>query len=283
MPEIVNYNDYRQFLEDFYLERKAEDRRYSYQMLSKAAGIKSKGFLHNVIKGRRNLPPSNVVGLAHAMKLSAAETAFFEALVALNDATTLRDRSYHYERLLAVKGRGRGAWQPQVVRKHQYRFYQHHYHSVIRSLIEMYGFQGDYGALAEKVWPRITVKQARESVELLLTLGLIRKNAGGRYAVTNKCISTSGDISETMVQNFHAQAGKLALKALDRLPAVSRNMSALTLGISAKTYAAMCDEVATFRHRLLELAEEDEEADSVYQLNLQFFPVSRQATEEGTK
>jgi uncharacterized protein (TIGR02147 family) len=281
MPNIVDYMDYRRFLEDYYLHRKSEDGNYSYQLLSQSAGNTSKGFLFNVIKGRRKLSSASIVGLAYAMKLSSVETAYFEALVAFNDATGTRARNHHLQRLLSIKGGGRHDWQPQMVRRDQYRFYQQHHHSVIRSLIEMHGFNGDYDALAAKVWPRITARKARSSVALLVKLGMLRKTAGGKYRVTNACISTPPEMSATVLQDFHLEAGKLALRALEELPPKSRNVTSLTLGISREAYETIREELASCRRRLLELANDDQNADSVYQLNMQLFEVSRQPAEDG--
>jgi len=283
MPDIAKYLDYRPFLADYYHECKKANPAFSYQMLSQRAGIKSRGFLHNVIKGRRALAPGNVFGLGRAMKLSPVETEYFDVLVAFTNAQTQEERTYQYGRLLAIRGTGRNAWAPQLLRREQYEFYTRLHHVAVRSLVDLLGFNGDYARLARLVWPPISVAEAKRSIALLLKLGLIAKAPGGRYKVTSKSIATPPEVSDVTVLGFHVQAGQAALAALGKLPKDKRNVSSVTLGISGKTYARVCEEIQAFRRRLIHVAEEDKEADRVCQLNFQFFPLSVPITQGGAR
>lgn len=274
MPDICRYTDYKKFLRDYYEEARRKNPGFSYRVFSQKAGIKSRGFLYNVLQGRRSLSKSNIFGLAQAMRLNRYESDYFENLVAFNDAATLKERNHFYERLSAIKLNGNSAWKPQITRSEQFEYYSKLHYSVVRSLIDLYGFNGDYNTLAKSVQPRITPGQARKAVELLERLGFIKKRKNGGYVVTGKSITTEPEVESLAVLNFHKQAGELALKALDELPKKQRNVSGVTLGISKQTYEHICEEIEAFRMRLLQIAEADEEADSVYQLNFQFFPVS---------
>ena len=91
--------------------------------------------------------------------------------------------------------------------------------------------------------------------------------------MTDNSIVTPPEVMSLAVRNFHKKAGQLALTALDDIPKDKRNITALTLGISEQTYREICGELQDFRLKLLEKAEKDKDADSVYQLNFQFFPV----------
>ncbi len=283
MPNIWEYTDYRKFLADYYELAKKKNNGFSFQTFSARAGIKSKGFLHNVIRGKRKLTRANVFGLSQAMRLGKYESDYFENLVALNQATIVEERNRYYQRLSSIKASGRNPWQPQIVRNDQFEFYSKLHHSVIRSLIDIHGFRGDYDWLAKNVRPRITPKQARKSVELLTNLRLIKKRKDGSYCVADKSIATPPEVLSLAVHNFHTQAGALGLSALKELPASQRHVTALTLGISQDTYRTICEEIRAFRSRIAQIAETDECADSVYQLNFQLFPVSRTDIERNTK
>ena len=107
----------------------------------------------------------------------------------------------------------------------------------------------------------------------------ITKQKNGSYTINDKSIATPKEVKSLAVLNYHEKSGKLALKALSTLPRTERNISGMTLGISRETYNKMCDEITEFRTKLLKMAEEDQQADTVYQLNFQFFPVSRKVNE----
>lgn len=274
MPDIYNYTDYRKFLQDYYEEAKGRNPAFSYQVFSEKAGIRSRGFLYNVVHGRRTLSKSHIFAISQAMRLNRYESDYFENLVSFNQAATLKERNHFYERLSSIKANGSTAWKPQVVRNEQFEFYSKLHYSVVRSLIDMHGFKDDYEQLARSVRPRITPKQARKAVELLEKQGFIRKQNNGSFKVVDRSIATEPEVVSLAVLNFHKQAGELALKALEELPREQRNVSGVTLGISQDAYNRICEEIQAFRSRMLQIAEADDNADTVYQLNFQLFPVS---------
>lgn len=274
MPDICQYMDYRKFLRDYYEEAKKKNPLFSYQLFSEKAGIKSRGFLYNVVHGRRALSNSHVFGLSQAMHLNRYETEYLENLVAFNEAATLKERNYFYERLSSIKAKGPQAWKPQMVRNEQFEYYSRLHYGVVRSLIDMHGFDGDYKKLGRTVRPPITPTQARSAVELLEKLGFIKKQKNGSYQVCNKSIATEPEVVSLAVLNFHKQAAELGAKAIEELPREQRNITGCMLGISKQTYDRICEEIRIFRSRMLQLAEADQAADTVYQLNFQLFPVS---------
>jgi uncharacterized protein (TIGR02147 family) len=278
MPNIAEYTDHRKFLKDYYEETKAKNPNFSYQVFSEKAGMKSKGFLHNVICGSRDLSKSNVFGLARAMKLNRKESEYFENLVAFNLAESLDEKKHYYERLFAA-GNQTTSLQARTVCRDQYEFYSQWYHSVVRSLIDLRGFHGDYEQLARSVFPRIRPLQAKKSVELLVKLGLVKKGKDGSFSVVDKCIATPREVLNLAIANFHREMGSRALEALNALPLEKRNFSAMTLGISEAAYKEICEDIYALRRKILEKTESDTDAHAVYQLNFQFFPVSIPDTE----
>ncbi len=274
MPNICEYTDYRKYLNAYYIETKEKHPGFSYQVFAQKAGFKSKGFLYLVLQGKRPLSRSNILGLSQAMKLDKYQTDYFENLVSFNQAATLQARSHYFEKLSSIKTTGKNMWNPQLVRNEQYEFYSKPYHSTVRALIDQRHFKDDYAWLAKTVKPAITPKQARLSVQLLAKLGFIKKRKDGSWEVADKIILTQPEVESLAIQNFHRETGELALKALNELPKDKRNITGLTLGISSDTYKTVCEEIQAFRERLLRIAEADEKADAVYQVNFQVFPMS---------
>ena len=274
MESIFAYTDYRTFLADYYDHHKTQNPTFSYQMLSDKAGFSNRGFLHNVITGSKNLSKSSAVQLSQAMQLKPVEADYFENLVSFCQAKNLRERNYFFDKLNAIKCNLQGSATMRELRKGQYEFYAAWHISVIRSLIDMHGFKNDFCRLAKNVYPPIKPKEAKKAVLTLENLGIIKKQKDGSYTVTDKTITAGREIVKLGLQNFHLQALELAKKALQDLPKEKRNISGLTLGISKNTYYAMCAEIEAFQAKLLAMAEADNKADNVYQLNFHFFPVS---------
>jgi uncharacterized protein (TIGR02147 family) len=139
----------------------------------------------------------------------------------------------------------------------------------------MYAFSNDYAWLAKNVFPPITPKQAKRSVVLLEKIGLIKKRPDGIFEVADKTITTGEDIVSLAVQNLHLDLMQLTSQSLKSVPHGKRNISALILGISDKTFKRICEETGKFQSKILDLAENDTEADRVYDFNFYLLPVSK--------
>ncbi|MGL1904103.1 MAG: TIGR02147 family protein [Fibrobacterales bacterium] len=273
MINIFEYTDYKSFLSDFYEFKKGENSNFSYQTLATKAGFKNKGFVYNIFKGNKGLSKSNIFKLTQALSLNKIETEYFETLVTFQNAESLEERNFHFEKMNTLYAKGI-AKEPLRIRQDKFELYSNWHHSVIRSLIDMYPFEGDYKWLSKKVKPSITVKEAKASVALLEKLELVGINKNGKYAVKDKNITTGKSVLSLAVQNFHLECTELAKQAILYTPSTRRNITGLTLGISEKAYHTICAEIQAFQKNIINIANADMNSDKVYQFNFHLFPLS---------
>ncbi len=283
MPNIFNYSDYRKFLSDFYKEKKEVTPSFSYQNFSHQAGFSSKSFVFNVIAGKKNLSPASIVSLSEAMRLTRTEAAYFEKLVSLCQAKTFKERAFFYEQMDAVRPQNSEASAAKKIRQDQFEFFSKWYHVVIRSLIDIFPVKDDFRQLAALVRPPVTALQAKNSVRLLLRLGLVEKGKNGVYKTANRILTTGPEVAHLAAQHFHLQAMELAVRALKNMPKEERNIFGMTLGISRKGFAEIQKIMTDCQDRILKAAEKDKDSDAVYQLNVQFFPVSKRGHQKGAQ
>jgi uncharacterized protein (TIGR02147 family) len=276
MQPIHTYLDYRQNLRDYYAEHNRRNPRYSHRLFAQKAGLSSSGFFSEVLSGKRQLAPAAVLRFCKALKLPAQDQACFETLVAFNQAKTIEERNHHYAKLAGQRGA-----RVDIVGGERYEFYRHWYHAALRELIAVRPVKGksnaDFALLGASLEPPIPASKAKQSVDLLLRLGFIVRNAQGLLKQATPLISTGDLRSATAldVDNFQAAMLDLARKALDKQPRSRRDFSTLTLSLSAAGVAAAQAEIAALRKRLMALAEQDSGADRVRQFNFQSFPLSR--------
>lgn len=281
MPDLFAYLDYRQYLKDYFEGRKSSLDSWSYQSFADQLGFKAKDFLFRVIKGRKNLSQASILKMSQGLGLNSIQTQYFDTLVKCNQSRDISERNLYFNLLNTIKTQGRTTHPAQRLRQDQFQFYSKWYHSVVRSLIEMAGFTGDFKRLAASLTPRITAREAEASVFLLEKLGLIIKDGDGIYRATQKTVTTGKDTSSILIPAYHKATIELSAAALETTPVNERDMSNLTLGISEQTFRFITEKLRQFRREILEQAEKDEAADRVYHLNLHLYPLSKPGMKRG--
>ena len=225
------------------------------------------------MNGDKNLSNQSIPKVASGLRLGKHETEFFIGLVKFNQAETTEERNAAFEEMQAALKVVRFAEKQHLLGHAQYMVYSDWRHLTVRSLIGLFGFDGDYEALAKQVHPKITVEEAKKSVKLLEECQLIKKDDNGKYILTESAITTGDRTSKLALRGYHQQCLKLAADSIDRDPPGTRHISGLTLGISQEGYERIVERINAFRKEIALLAEEDEGSDKVFQLQFALFPV----------
>jgi len=280
MKSVFAYNDYREFLRDFFQERKKLDKSFSWRKFSASAGYSSPVFLKLVIENKSNLSEAGTERVADAVWLSGREKKYFRVLVRFNQAKNDSLKHTLYKEL-------RNFVSPQdvhVLNQNQYDYYKEWYHAAIRERLTQVENQSDYQAIGQSLCPQVSAAKVQKSVELLKKLGLVEQKEG-RYIQSDAKISTGPEVLSMAVRNMHQQMAALATDAVQNIPREERDISGLTLGVSQEGFQKLTRELALFRERVTQIVEEDKTSDMVYRLNLQLFPLSRSgsASAEGVK
>jgi uncharacterized protein (TIGR02147 family) len=270
MVNIFEFNDFREYLKSFLAERKKDNPAFSHRFLAQKLGLSTPNLVLLVIQGKRNLTPTVRYRLSEVLKHTRKEALYFEHMAGFMQAKTHDERDTHYASMLELKSSIKIA----PIEKRQYEYYINWYNPVIRELVGSPDFSGDFKALAKKVSPSITQEQARRSVDLLLELGLIRKN-GKHYKQTEPLVSTGPVAESVAVANFHRRTALLAAESFDRHTRQERTITSCTVTLSEEHFQMLKREIADLRKKAMELAEEPVKANRVYQMNMQLFPVSK--------
>jgi uncharacterized protein (TIGR02147 family) len=271
MKSIYHYTEYREFLKDFYEEKKTTTTFFSYRYFSQKAGFKSPNQLQLIMQGKRNLTDAALFRVAQALALSPAETEYFKDLAGFGQAKNPEEKNFYYQRILDNKK----CKDIKQIEKRQYEYLSTWYHSVLRELAVIQPGPADALALSRQTWPPLSPAQVKKSLELMEQLGLLEKNPDGTWRQTSAGVTTGPEASALAVTNYHKEMLTLAKKALTELPPKEINICGLTLGVSPETYQVIRKEVQQFQEHILHIASQDQKPEQVYQLNLQLFPLSR--------
>jgi uncharacterized protein (TIGR02147 family) len=269
MRHIYAYLQYREFLADWFEEKKRQNPSFSYQVLANKAGFKSKSFFPQVVDGSRGLSSDSLFKLAKVLELSGKAFTYFQALVAFNQAKTNTQKDHYFQQLIARNSDVRAA----IMLRNSYDFFAQWYHSSVRELATIIDWGDDYRLLAKKVRPPITVRQARQSIALLKKLKMLTKK-GDRWVQTEPDMTTGDTVQSLAVEKFHLQNLNLAAESIDGTPARERDISCLVAGLSPEMYETVKREIMDFRKKLVGLISRDTTPSRVYHISMQLFPTS---------
>lgn len=270
-PDIFAYLDYRAFLKDAFEMRKARAPGLSYRSFAKHAGYSSPNFLQNVIQGERNLSSTYTIVTARAFKLNKQETEFFRDLVGYAQARSVDEKNLFYQKILANKRYATA----KTLDKGQYEFFSHWYVPVVRELLTHPACEGA-AWIAERIFPRIKTSQVESARDLLERLGLIRRDeASGRWQLSDPVITTAPEVSDLALRNYHMAAIQLAHDSLKVFGPSERDIRSVTIGLSRSAYVELKAKLEAVWKDVLDFAGTQENAEAVYQVNLQMFPLTR--------
>jgi uncharacterized protein (TIGR02147 family) len=268
---VYDFLSYRAYLRAYYEAAKQKRPSFSYRMFSKLAGLRSPNFLKLVIEGDRNLGPESIPRFAEALGLSAEEAEFFADLVAFEQAQSLADKNRAFERIAA----SRRFRQARRIDGELFAYLAHWYNPAIRELAARDDFQEEPRWIAAQLRPRITPTEAAESMKLLLSLGLlVRDDATGRVVRGEPTLTTEHEVRSLGAAAFHRQMLERAAQSIESVPRELRDLAALTVCVSPETAALVKERIHQFRESLTELCDSDTQGSIVYQLNVQWFPLS---------
>jgi uncharacterized protein (TIGR02147 family) len=275
-PNLYEYDNYRKFLKDAYLALKAKDKKFSFRYFARVAGFNSHNFLRLIIDGKSNMSLSSVDKMIKFFKLTTEEARFFQNLVMLNQAKTNEEKQSYAKEIL----RSQTYRKIHPLNESKYEFFAHWYVSAVRELVALPRFKEDPVWIAQHVVPPIKTSEAKNAIEDLLNLGLIKRDENGKLIQSEALLTTPLEVSSAYIANWHKEYLKRATESIDLLPRESRDISAVTFGFSKKNIKILKEMIANFRKGILHLASQQDDKDVLMQLNIQVFLLGETESDE---
>lgn len=269
MKSILEYLDYRKFMQDFYAEKKRTSA-FSWRDFAARAGYSSPVFLKLVCDGKNGLSRKVVRKVGEAMNLAGYELDFFQNLVEFNQAKRDANRKAAYENMRRIAKEHKVG----TIDDAHYSYFSSWIYPTIRELAPTMGY-AEVSEMAKRCVSKVSAAEVENAVRFLMDNGMLKVDANGKYEMTEKSVATGPiPVASLAIRNFHRQMSTLALDTLDTIPTSERNFSTLTLGLSKNSYEQILKELEEFRRKVVAITTNDNESDRVYQMNFQLFPLT---------
>jgi len=251
---------------------KASRPQFSYRYFSRIAGFTSPNFLKLVAEGQRNLTPVSIPKFARGLGLDDRERDAFENLVLLTHAPSDVERNRYYQRLRKAD---RGQGKTQRVEAAQFDVYSHWWVLPTRELLLHPEFVEDPRWIARQLRPKVRPQDAKYALELLESVGLIARDESGKLRPSDTNISTGPRVRSLAVRNFHRTMMQLATESLETVPIDARDVSGLTVSLTAVQYQDVRARIERFRREILDSIGAPQPDAEVYQVSFQLFPLTK--------
>ncbi len=264
---IFEYADHRVFLKDVVSARKARASG-GLRTLAISAGFRSPSTLSMVIRGQRALSADAAERLAGAIGLDGRHKAYFCLLAKTDRARTDSEKSETHEAMVHL----RATREQGYLGLSQYRFLSLWFYPTIYVMVSLKNFRRDPSWIAKRLGRGITVRQVKTALGDLRNLELLREQ-DGKLVQASGPLSTCEAIRHAAIRRYHEQMIDLSRAALD-LPLDQREMDGLTIDIAKKRMPELAEKIRNFRKEINEHFARYQDADEVYQLNIQLFPLT---------
>ncbi|WP_374074148.1 DUF4423 domain-containing protein [Bdellovibrio bacteriovorus] len=223
--------------------------RFSFRSLAKKVGI-SPGCLNELMHGKRPLSEFYANKIVLGLELDTAERNEIYSMI------STRSRKFAVQKTL---------------QEQELELLTNWEHFAILNLFRMKNFQSEPAWIAERL--ALPIEKVEMSLQLLMNLGFIKKK-GNSIARAVASLSTTTDVPSQALVKAHTSDLRKAIEVLQSTPPDVRDFSSITMAINPGKLSEAKKFIKKFRRKFSILVEEGEQT-AVYNLNIQFFPLTQ--------
>lgn len=275
MINVFEYQQYREYLRDFYLDQKLRKTGLTYARFSEAAGVRSPNYLKVVIDRQKNLTPENIIRFARALGLKEHESDYFEALVHFNQSKTPMQREYFEERLQRVRKRFRHlSTKERLLDEYEFETISDWKYHALMVLTNIRGFEERLPWIRERFFNLVSEQEIAAMLQRLLALGLVMRDEKGRLKQTHKQVNTRSEIAKSAIRPFFEGMLARASQSWRLTEPEEREFKTFMVTMSPSQIPELKRKIQKFMKELNEWALENTKPHQVYSLTFGAFPLT---------
>ncbi|RYZ92832.1 MAG: TIGR02147 family protein [Proteobacteria bacterium] len=271
-PEIFDYLDARQYLNDLYSYRKSLEPGFSFEAWAEELGFRSRSHLRMCLIGKRKISPLFIEKLGRTRGFNQKEQNFWEALVPYTQAPTLQQRDAFGRTLIDILKTISD--RPKI--SESIEFLADPLHLRLLVLIGM----GDIvptlknlSRLLEADGPRVST-----ALEILKSLDLASESVvdgESHYLATKKNFDVPDGLGSASILRFHELSLKQSIEAFHS-PKEFRRYRSLIVPLTDDEYAELIRNLEAYIDtQLVKYRSDSYRERRLFQLNVNVSPVSK--------
>ena len=282
MVNLYSYNNYREYLKDFYTFKKQEKGGFTYARFSQLANLGSPNYFKLVADGDKNLTSANIIKFTSALELSDLESDYFEALVNFNQARDVLEKEYYQKRLERIKGMTNGsALSQKKLEEFEFESISNWAYHAVMVLTNLPNFRESPKWISEKLYGLISEEEAASIIDRLMTLKLLQYDNEGRLTQSFKQLKTNSELKKIGARLFYEGLFKRAIESFRLDRPEERELGAYMVGLSEEQLPEIRRRIREFMNEINTLALENQTPDRVYTFLFAGVPLSSE--DQGVK
>ncbi len=275
VPSIYNYQDPALFVTDCYrfIQSQHPEEKYTLRKWAHSMGLEAPQVLVDIIKGKRKIQLKHLDWICRGITLNDSEQFYLRLLIQRENTATKEER-LPFDMLLAQLAPSR---EMKKIYLDDGEIFTDWLNIAIFSFCRIRGTSIDRQAIIDTFEAKAERSAIEAAIERLLSEGLIFKNEAGYLKNIDAEISTTADVPIQRVHQYYQEVFDLAKQAIELSPG-EREFQCFAVAIDSEKMPILKRLLRTFRKQVLELS--DGNADRVFQVNLQAFPLTEPRCEQ---
>jgi uncharacterized protein (TIGR02147 family) len=267
-----------EYLLAVYQMLKREVPRYGVERFSDDLGFGPNNIAYLLAHGKRPFTKKSALSIIQALGLTHLDRRYFLQLVAAQKKTSTTELTESYERLVNLKSEAL----PKSLDRRFLEFYNHWYNIAILSLLDLPEALDDPEWISAQLRPSVPPSKVKKSLALLKKLGhVVFDSEKKRLLPSQKVLDTGPQVLGLAIIRYHQQMIGLGLDAVTQVSPEEREVTAMTLSIPSHALPVIREKVHALQKELSSLSLRESNPDTVTQINIQVFPLTRAKVRKG--
>jgi len=279
---IFSYMDFREFTRKW-VEQYRKNNSLANREIGRRLGVGSPSYFSDVFIKKIKIPSDKVAEkIAEMMKLSRRETEYFFLMIELKRVKTDIERTNIMEEM--SKYWKDASSDVHVLERNEINYMTEWQNAVLRELIPLLTDFGNRNSeerqnVVKMLRPAITETQIQKAIELLESMKFITKDKKGNYVKTDQIIRGE---KPYFAVNTLSKLVSIGVRIIGVAKSEHRQFKSLILPIAEEHYPLIRKSIDKFCQELLDIVGKGKsKPDRLYNMNLQFFPLTHFNDENG--
>ncbi len=259
---------YLDLLKEEFEQRRKKNPLYSLRRFSQQLQVSS-AYLSLLFSGRRNLSRQTGARIIRNLNWTTAKKKYFLSLLNVEKSGTDFEQSLAKDQLRRVKSTEIAEYEP--IPRDRFEIISNWRYSACLTLLTIQNLNSTDQNIARMLGLKLSETQTM--LRRLAKQGLVRKMDNGEWKATRQSFVVEG-LPKSSTLRYHEQILLLARKALKEKPIQERDISNATITLEKSRLDEAKQMILEFQKELMDRFESTQ-ADSVYQLSIQLFPLTQ--------